>query len=94
MSFGLEVRNELGTLNFTTEKLLTHKTGQFVPTTRSGSFTPPAGAGAVWACHGPFGYLIESGGMAVWVVGETIYWQMYFYKVSRRPVIQYGRYSA
>ena len=94
MSFGLEVYNELGTLNFTTEKLLTHKTGQFVPTTRSGSFTPPAGEGALWACHGPFGRGIKSDGMAVWVVGETIHFQMYFYQVSAMPVIQYGRYSS
>lgn len=94
MSFGLEVCNELGTLNFTTEKLLTHKTGQFVPTTRSGGFTPTSGAGDLWACHGPLGRGIRSDGMAVWVVGEIIYFQMYFYQISDKPVIQYGRYSS
>ena len=93
MSFGLEVRNELGELNFTTEKLLTHKTGQFVPTSRSGSFTPPNGKGLLWACHGAIGRGIKSDGMAVWVDGETVRFQMYFYQVSDRPVIQYGRYS-
>lgn len=93
MSFGLEVYNESGTLNFTTEKRLTHKLGQFIPSTRSGSFVVPAGIGDVWACHSIIGVGSRSNGIGVWVVGDTVHWQMYFYQVSDRPLIQYGRYS-
>lgn len=93
MSFGMEVYNELGVLNFTTEKPLTHKLGQFIPSTRSGSFVVPAGLGAVWACHSNIGVGTRSDGIGVWVEGNTVHWQMYFYKVYDRPIIQYGRYS-
>lgn len=93
MSFGMEVYNEHGLLNFTTEKLLTHKVGHHQVTSRAGSFIVPPSIGDVWACHGPFGRGIRSDGMAVWVINDTVYWQLYFYQVSDGPVIQYGRYS-
>lgn len=93
--FGLEVYNEKGTLNFTTEKGITRREGSFRVYTRTGSVVVPIPTPKfkVWACNTTFGRGTRLDGMSVSVQGGTISWRLSNYTESSGPTIQWGYYT-
>lgn len=96
MSFGLEVRDDIGNVTFSTRSLEAHYLGSFLATGRNGSYTPPESSKVdrVWAFSGSV-HGIEGSStvdMGVWVEGKTIYWQKFFSQSN--PRIHYGGYSS
>lgn len=95
MAYGLEVYNEKGTLNFTTEKGITRREGSFRVFSRTGSVTVPLPTSKfkVWASNTTFGSGTRLDGMSVNVQGNVISWRLNAYSESSGPTIQWGYYT-
>lgn len=93
MSFGAQVFDENQKEVFNTDMFTTSYMGEFIPSTRSGSFLVADGFGEVWAHVSLNNAYNGNMGTEVWVVGSTIHWQMFFSQVGQGVLIQYGRYS-